>query len=151
MMLSEWLIQVGAAYAGAVGFAMFFNVQPVRLFWAGLGGFLGWAVYLALESCFPSPVVRYFLAAVCFTLYSDPLARFTKTPTTVYLVPAAIPMVPGASLYRSMRYAVAGQWQEFSHQILYTLLLASAIAAGIVFGMTIIHVVRNVLGRLRNV
>ena len=42
------------------------------------------------------------------------MARLKKTPTTVFLVPAAIPMVPGASLYRSMSFAVSGQWTGYN-------------------------------------
>lgn len=144
MMIPDWLIQLVTAFTGALGFAVLFNVQSSRLFWAGLGGMAGWAAYLALGLWYESDVIRFFLASVCFTLYSDPLARLKKTPTTVFLVPAAIPMVPGASLYRSMSFAVSGQWNAFAQQILYTLLLAAAIAAGIVCAMTILHIVRNV-------
>lgn len=144
MMIPDWLIQLVAAFTGSLGFAVLFNVQSARLFWAGLGGMIGWAVYLALGALYSSDVIRFFLASACFTLYADPLARLKKTPTTVFLVPAAIPMVPGASLYRSMSFAVSGQWTSFAQQILYTLLLAAAIAAGIVCAMTFLHIVRRI-------
>lgn len=153
MMIPDWLIQLVTAFTGALGFAVLFNVQSARLFWAGLGGMVGWAAYLALGSCYESDVIRFFLASACFTLYAEPLARIKKTPTTVFLVPAAIPMVPGASLYRSMSFAVNGQWTAFAQQILYTLLLAAAIAAGIVCAMTMVHIVMRlvrVLGQSRD-
>ena len=143
-MLPDWIIQLLTAFTGSVGFAVVFNVQAARLFWAGLGGLLGWAVYLALGAVVQSDVIRFFVASACFTFYADPLARLKKTPITVFLVPAAIPMVPGASLYRSMSFAVNGEWNAFAPQILYTLLLASAIAAGIVCAMTFIHIGRMV-------
>lgn len=144
MMIPDWLIQLVTAFTGALGFAVLFNVQSSRLFWAGLGGMIGWAAYLILGIGYESDVIRFFFASACFTLYSEPMARLKKTPTTVFLVPAAIPMVPGASLYRSMSFAVSGQWNLFAQQILYTLLLAAAIAAGIVCGMTFLHIVRKV-------
>lgn len=140
MMFPDWLIQLVTAFTGAFGFAVLFNVQSARLFWAGLGGMVGWAAYLALGLYYESDVMRFFLASACFTLYAEPLARLKKTPITVFLVPAAIPMVPGASLYRSMSFAVSGQWNAFAQQILYTLLLAAAIAAGIVCAMTLVHI-----------
>ena len=142
-MTFDTFIQLVTAFSGSVGFAVLFNVQAARLFWAGIGGMLGWAAYLALETVCESDVIRFFFASACFTLYSEPMARLKKTPSTVFLVPAAIPMVPGASLYRSMSSAVNGEWLAFSRQILYTLLLASAIAAGIVCAMTISHIVRR--------
>lgn len=144
MMIPDWLIQLVTAFTGAFGFAVLFNVQSNRLFWAGFGGMIGWAAYLALGFCYEGDVIRFFFASACFTLYADPMARLKKTPTTVFLVPAAIPMVPGASLYRSMSFAVSGQWSAFAQQILYTLLLAAAIAAGIVCAMTILHVIRRI-------
>lgn len=143
-MFFDWLVQLVTAFTGSVGFAVVFNVQACRLFWAGLGGLLGWAVYLAFGLVTESDVVRFFVASACFTFYADPMARLKKTPITVFLVPAAIPMVPGASLYRSMSFAVNGEWSAFAPQILYTLLLASAIAAGIVCAMTFAHIGRRI-------
>lgn len=146
--MSEWLIQLLTAFTGSLGFAVLFNVQSSRLFWAGLGGMLGWAAYLVLKSFLGSEVLGFFLGAICFTLYSDLLARLKKTPATVFLVPAAIPMVPGASLYRAMSFIIKGQWIAFPAQILYTLFLASAIAGGIVCGMTIIHITQIAFNRI---
>jgi len=148
--MPDEVLQLLTAFSGALGFAVLFNVQVTRLFWAGLGGMLGWAVYLALGEVLESDVSRFFLASVCFTLYSDLLSRLKKTPATVFLVPAAIPMVPGAALYRSMNSTVNGQWAAFSSQILHTLVLASAIAGGIVCGMTILHIGRRILIGIRN-
>ena len=145
MAIPAWFIQVISAFFGAVGFALLFNVQRARLYWAGLGGMLGWAVYLACVAHGLGDVSAYFVSTVCFTLYSEPMAQIMKTPSTVFLVPAAIPMVPGGSLFRSMRFAVHGQWEAFSHQILYTLLLAAAIAGGIVCGMTAYFIIRKML------
>lgn len=148
MVLPAWFIQIVSAFAGAVGFAVLFNIQRARLYWAGLGGMLGWSVYLAGVSFGMGDVSAYFVATLCFTLYSEPMAQIMKTPSTVFLVPAAIPMVPGGSLFRSMRYAVHGEWEAFSHQILYTLLLAAAIAGGIVCGMTAYFIFRKMVSRL---
>lgn len=147
--MPDWMIQLITAFWGALGFAVLFNVQSSRLFWAGLGGMLGWAAFLVVKAFLGSEVIGYFLGSIGFTLYSDLLARVKKTPTTVFLVPAAIPMVPGASLYRAMSFIIKGQWIAFPAQILYTLFLASAIAGGIVCGMTIIHIVQIGIGAVR--
>lgn len=145
MIIPQWMLELVGAFGGAAGFALLFNVQAKRLFWAGAGGMLGWAVYLSLGHWYGSDVLRYFGAAFCFTIYSKVLSQRKKTLSTVFLVPAAIVMVPGASLFRSMRFAIDGAWMSFSHQILYTLLLAAAIAAGIVCGMTAYHITKKIL------
>ncbi|MBQ9104620.1 MAG: threonine/serine exporter family protein [Mailhella sp.] len=144
-MIPAWLIQLVSAYFGALGFAFLFNVQKARLFWAGFGGMLGWGAYLLCKLVHESDVIGFFVAGMCFTLYAEPMARLKKTPSTVFLVPAAIPLVPGASLFRSMRFAVYGMWDAFSFQILYTLLLAAAIAGGVVCGMTAFHIIKRIM------
>lgn len=149
MAIPQWFLELIGAFGGAVGFALLFNVQKERLLGAGIGGMLGWSVYLMLGCWYESDVFRYFAASFAFTIYSELQARRKKILSTVFLVPAAIVMVPGASLFRSMRFAVDGMWVNFSHQILYTLLLAAAIAAGIVCGMTTFHIVQKVLERAR--
>jgi uncharacterized membrane protein YjjB (DUF3815 family) len=146
-MSEVWIVQLATAFTGSIGFALLFNVPPARLVAAGFGGLLGWAVYLLLGIWYPGDVLRFFAASVSFTLYAECLARLRKTPTTVFLVPAAIPLVPGASLYRSMRFTVDGFWMDFINQIIYTLFLASAIAGGIVCGMTLVHVAEKFLHR----
>ena len=55
-----------------------------------------------------------------------------KSPTTTYLVPAIIPLIPGSGLYYTMNYAVRGEWDEFSARGLLTLKLTLALAAGII-------------------
>jgi len=147
-MTEAWIVQLATAFTGSIGFAMLFNVPPARLAAAGFGGFIGWAVYLLLGIWYPGDVLRFFAASVSFTLYGECMARLKKTPSTVFIVPAAIPLVPGASLYRSMRFTVDGAWLDFANQIIYTLFLASAIAGGIVCGMTLVHVAEKLL-RLR--
>ena len=138
-------VQLASAFGGSVGFAMLFTVQRRHLFWAGIGGVLSWSVYLLLAPLVTSEVLRFFVASMAVTLYAEPMARLKKVPSTVFLVPAVIPMVPGASLYQSMRFAVEGRWAEFSPQLLYTLLLAGAIAAGIVYAMAMIHIWRKLV------
>ncbi len=139
-MPETYILQLATAFTGSIGFALLFNVPPERLISAGFGGFLGWAVYLLLGIWYTGDVLRFFAASVSFALYAECMARIYKTPSTVFLVPAAIPLVPGASLYRSMRFTVDGAWLDFTNQIIYTLFLASAIAGGIVCGMTLVHV-----------
>lgn len=74
-----------------------------------------------------------------------------KTPDTVYIICAAIPLIPGGSLYNTMHYAAEGKWEEFSETGLHTLLLAAAIAVGILCMMTILHVIVVFLKNARDV
>lgn len=130
-------IQLLAAGAGSLGFALLFNTRGAQLIWATLGGFLSWGVYLVVYALWPSDAVCYFLAAVVLTIYAEIMARLRRTPATVYLVAGTIPLIPGASLYRTMSSAVAGDGQAALRYGVTTLLLAAAIAAGILACMVI--------------
>lgn len=133
----DQFIQLLAAGAGSLGFALLFNTRGVQLVWATLGGFLSWGVYLAAYALWPSDPACYFLAAVVLTIYAEIMARLRKTPATVYLVAGTIPLIPGASLYRTMSSAVSGDAQAAFRYGVTTLLLAAAIAAGILACMVL--------------
>ena len=59
-------------------------------------------------------------------------ARVEKTPTTTFLAPGVIPLVPGGGLYYSMNYAMKEEWPLFAETALNTLELAAFIAIGII-------------------
>ena len=115
------------------------------------GGFISWGLYLFLGISVESDVTRYFLVSMALTFYAEIMARVKKTPDTVYIVCAAIPLIPGGSLYNTMHYAAEGRWEDFSETGLYTLLLAAAIAVGILCMMTILHVISVFLKNARDV
>ena len=133
-------VQLAAALAGSAGFALLFNARGEKLLWASLGGLLSWGVYLLVGLGYPSDPTRYFLAALVLTVYAEIMARLHKAPVTGFLVAGTIPLIPGGNLYRSMSAAVAGQWQAALHTGLATLLLAVAIAAGILACMVFWHI-----------
>lgn len=65
------------------------------------------------------------------TAYAEFMARLEKTPVTVYLISAIIPMVPGGTLYYTMNYAIAKEWNLFYDFGQRTIMIAAAMAGGI--------------------
>ena len=100
------VLQLAAAFSGSMGFALLFQVRRGKLLLASLGGLLAWAVYLALGPVISSDVPRFFIASVVLTIYGEILARVVKCPATLFLVTAAVPLIPGGSLNHTMRYFV---------------------------------------------
>lgn len=139
-----YVIQLFAALSGSIGFAMLFNIKRDKLFVAGLGGFLSWGVYLLAGIWLNSDPIRFFIASITLTFYSEVFAKIKKTPATIFLVTAAIPLIPGGSLYHTMSYAVAGNWEKFATQGTETILLAVAIAIGMLCGLSVLRTVHNV-------
>ncbi len=125
-------LQIVMGGLGTLGFNLLFNLRGKKLWLATLGGVISWAVFLALEPLFPDEALRYFFATAVVTAYGEVLARVERTPTTTFLVPSVIPLIPGSALYHTMNYALNKQWAEFAHQAFYTLQLALSLAVGII-------------------
>lgn len=140
-MTMQDIIQILTGYLGSLGFAVLFNIRGRKLLIASIGGLISWSVFLLLESCFPSESLRYFFSAAAITVYAEVFARIEKTPTTTFLVPAVIPLVPGGSLYYTMNYALKKQWALFAHKATYTVQLALSLAVGIIAVTTLIRMV----------
>lgn len=140
----NYIIQLTMAFIGSFGFAGIFNIKREHILPASFGGFLSWGIYLALEAITKNSVLCYFIASLSFTFYAEIMARKKKTPATLFLVPAAIPLIPGGSLYTTMWYAVQGEKSLCLQQGIHTLLLAGAIACGILCAMTLWSIVEKI-------
>ena len=77
-----------------------------------------------------------FIASFVVAIYSELMARVRKCPAIGFLVLGLIPLIPGASLYYTMNYAVRGNMSMFSVQGMKTIELAGLMAAGILLVST---------------
>jgi uncharacterized membrane protein YjjB (DUF3815 family) len=135
--MKEIVYQLLSAFVGSMGFALIFGMRRRYLFAASLGALLGWGVYLLTESFLSNSFLPPLLAAAFALSYSEIMAKALKTPATLFVVPAIIPLVPGGSLYYTMSYAVH---RDMANARIYgtrTLESALAIAAGISFVLAV--------------
>lgn len=82
------------------------RAKPLISFLAGAAGAVGYVVYLLC----PEPKIGYLLSALVLTLLSELLARICKLPANNFLVLGIYPLVPGIALFRTMAYAVQGDY-----------------------------------------
>ena len=75
---------------------------------AVLGG-MGYVVFELSFTCLTSPLAAYFIGALFVSGLSEMLARFMKTPATIFIIPAIFPQVPGIGLYNTMMFLVDGK------------------------------------------
>ena len=129
--MNPW-IQILMGGLGTLGFNILFHIRGKKLLFATLGGVISWAVFLALEGWLPGESIRYFLSMTAISIYAEVFARIEKTPTTTFLVPCVIPLIPGSALYYTMNYALNEQWDLFIQKAFYTLELALSLALGII-------------------
>ena len=145
------LIQIFTGFLGSLGFSILFHIRGKKLLMASLGGLMSWTVFLLLAPLLPSEATRYFVASAAVTIYAEAFARVMKTPTTTFLVPSVIPLIPGGSLYYTMNYALNEQWTAFAGKAIYTLELALALALGIIAVTTLNRMVIVISKKLRGI
>ena len=144
-------IQLMAALLGSLGFAALFNIRGKKLIFATIGGFLSWATYLAAACINANPYFCGFISTVLTTLYAEVMARMVKTPVTVFLVSATIPLIPGAALYRAMNCLMHRNYAGFSKEGTYTLLFAASMSAGITFTTVVFRMIWRQLYSSRSI
>jgi uncharacterized membrane protein YjjB (DUF3815 family) len=75
------------------------------------------------------------------TLYAEAFARILRCPSTILLVTGWIPLIPGGSLYYSISALMQDNMPLFTDRILHTFLLMIAMSAGMLLGMTLVHLI----------
>ena len=91
--------QLLSAALGSVGFGLIFNLNRRYLPAAGVGGLLAWLAYLLAANTLHSVFLANLLAGFCAALYAEILARCCNAPSTPFFITAAIPLIPGSTLY----------------------------------------------------
>ena len=143
------LIQIITGGLGSLGFGILFNLRGRKLLITTLGGLISWGVFLLLEIWLPGEPIRYFLSMSAISIYAELFARIEKTPTTTFLVPSVIPLIPGSALYYTMNYALKEQWRLFVQKAFYTLELALSLALGIIAVTTATRLLTALLRHLK--
>ena len=122
----DFIVPCLSAFLACVGFTLVFNIHGVGKLICGVGGAMGWLIYLlAGETIFAA-----FLASAAIGVFSEVMARIRRCPVTGYLLVALLPLVPGGGIYYAMRYCVAGDVDRFLSALLHTFGMASALAVG---------------------
>ena len=137
------LIQLLTGMLGSVGFAMIFRLPFRYLPLAALGGLLNWGSYLGCFALSGALFLSCFVASALSALYAELLAKYLRAPTTLFLIPAVIPSIPGSNLYYTLQAAVDGNLAATLENALLTCKWAFGIAGGISLVGIIFVMIRN--------
>ncbi len=144
------VLKLVTAAMGSLGFSILFYLKPRRLPLATLGGFLSCGVYLLVQFFVGGELIPNLAGAFAGAIFSEIMARATKAPVPVYLLPCIIPLVPGGLLYRTMNHFIRGAYGQAGTYALTTLAVAVGIAGGImaasVIGMLYAKVTLKISG-----
>ena len=141
------VVQIIAALVGSVGFAIFFKMKGKQIALAGIGGAVTWMVYLFVQSFVTGYFVPYFADAVFVAVYAEIMARINRAPATIFLTAAAVPLIPGGSLYYTMAGLVNKDEVLFTQSGEAAIVIALSIAMGFVVVAVITRYIRAFLNR----
>ena len=132
-MIQRYIIQVITAGLGAGGYSILFNIRRDKLPYASAGGSLAWIIYILASQTTTNAFITNMLAAAFATLYSEIFARIKKAPTTVFLIPSIMPMIPGGGLFYTMSADINNNSELFEKYFITTIETALGISIGIMF------------------
>lgn len=136
---------------GTLGYAMMYRVRLRRIAFAMLGGLLTVVCWYLICTVTGDLFLSNMAAAMAGTLYAETAARVTKAPTTIYLIPAVISLVPGGRLYYSMLGIVRTDFSSFAAYAKETFLVALGIAVGIVVVTSLVSYAALLVRKLKGV
>ncbi|WP_346898020.1 threonine/serine exporter family protein [Clostridium sp. UBA7503] len=129
--------QVIYAFIVSLGFGVLFNVRDKNLFFAALGGAVGWFFYSLTLNLSNSNILAMLIASISISIYAEIFSRVLKNPVTLFLVCSLIPLVPGSGMYYTVFEAVEGNVFGSLNNGIETLSLAGVIAVGIILVSTL--------------
>lgn len=106
--MAEYIEMVICSFLTSYGLAVVFRIDRKNLLRAGLGGALTRVIYLIMLEATSLTVVQSFVAATCAALYAELMAMRRRMPSTVFLYPSILPLIPGGTLYYIAIYAIMG-------------------------------------------
>lgn len=107
-----YVYAMASCVVGACGVAVMFNSAAKKIL-ISLGNIVAaFAIYLIMETYVGEDFIDNFVSTVFAACAAEILARIFKAPSTIFLVPAIIVLVPGGALYYAMNGIVMGDMAD---------------------------------------
>lgn len=143
MDIKQALIIVISGFFGAGGFALLFRVRKERIFLATLGGGLVCVVYVICVKYLSHEFFQNLFPALFGAVYSEVMARVTKSPATTFLACSIIPLVPGGKLYYTMYYFIISDNAAFRSALTQTARISAGLAVGVIIISVFVHIINH--------
>lgn len=121
-----------ACTVALLGIAVIFDVPPKKMFWAMVGSIISCVLMLIGDKYGLDPLITNMIATAIPCVYCEIMARVLKTPTTVFMIPTLLPLVPGSRLYYTMFYLFSGEQELFLDTMLIAVKICTGIAVAII-------------------
>jgi len=106
--MMEHVVYILASGIGCAGVSLIFNAKKGKVVLAAISSMVISSVYIVLTNYSDNLILNKMLCAMLATAYAEIISRVLKAPSTVFLLPSIIPLVPGGSLYFTMSGIING-------------------------------------------
>ena len=130
--MEDIIIKIIAGTIATFGFAILFRLKPSHRVFAMIDGLFACICYFAFTELFGGNFLPNLLAAFVASVFADLFARICKAPSTVFILPGCIALVPGGSLYYAMSNLLSENRDVAVEYFLTTLTVGIAIGGGII-------------------
>ncbi|OEL03458.1 threonine/serine exporter family protein [Staphylococcus casei] len=129
-----WILNLLFSYTASLFFGVIFDV-PKRLYnTVGIVGACGWMIYILFFEAFElHTIYSSFFGSLALGLLSHVMARLKKEPVILFMIPGIIPLVPGGLAFDATKNLIILQFSKAINTILEVMLIAGAIALGLLF------------------
>ena len=144
--MEEIIIKIIAGTIATFGFAILFRLKPSHWPFAVIDGLFACICYFGFTELFGGNFLPNLLAAFVASLFADLFARMCKAPSTVFILPGCIALVPGGTLYYAMSNLLSENREVALEYFLTTLTIGIAIGGGII-GASLLRVAIQAISR----
>ncbi|MEE1502813.1 MAG: threonine/serine exporter family protein [Acutalibacteraceae bacterium] len=130
--MEDIIIKIIAGTIATLGFAILFRLKPSHWPFAMLDGLFACVCYFAFTELFGGNFLPNLLAAFVASVFADLFARLCKAPSTVFILPGCIALVPGGTLYYAMSNLLSENRDVAVEYFLITLTVGIGIGGGII-------------------
>lgn len=142
-------LQFLLALFATLGFSVIFRVPIKKIPACVLIGAFGWLAYEIAFYYLESPVFGCFIGACMVGLLSSIAAKVLKEASTVFVIPGILCLVPGFKIYSTMEELLLHNYGNTAEIGVQTLMMAGAIAIGLLVMGVAIGLVRLFVGKVR--
>ena len=141
--LANPYILVILSYAASIGFGIVFMIPQKDLWLAGLGGALARLALVTLTPMTDNRLLFVTLAAMAAALYAEFLAVTKRIPSTYFIYPSIIPLIPGDLFFFSLSGLYLGNRAVMQTYGINCLLSLAGLSIGFVLSSTVAHHIRR--------
>ncbi|MBQ7221551.1 MAG: threonine/serine exporter family protein [Synergistaceae bacterium] len=131
------------SYVASIGFGIVFMIPPKDLWLAGLGGALARLALVSLTPITDNRLLFVTLSAMAAALYAEFLAVVRRIPSTYFIYPSIIPLIPGDLFFFALAGLYLGDRAGVEANGINCLLSLAGLSIGFVLSSTVAHHIRR--------